>query len=287
MDDHLEAIKESLAHRYQQLEESKRLGLPLSATRRFFEIEGLDLGGLLALELFTTVIPIMLLGFGWASGFSTQLSFGDVLIRSLGLEGAKAEQVRSAFGTGASLRSTWTVLGLASFLVWGIPMASQVAKTFARAWRRERFPLVQEIWRGALWFVLFLGAQAATVAISRTHPHTVVDRLQNLVGLFPSFVLWATTPWVLVRKGSAGWRHLAWCGLVGVILDALLIRWMTRLLLPALLGGWTGFGPIGVAMTLMTWCTVAAALCVATACIGAVLWERRAPADVVVGSQKG
>jgi len=287
MDEHLEAIKESLAHRYQQLEETRRLGLPLAATRRFFEIEGLDLAALLALELFTTVIPIILLGFGWASGFSTRLSFGDVLIHSLGLEGAKAEQVRSAFGTGASLRSTWTVFGLASFLVWGIPMAVQVAKTFAQAWRRERFPLIQEIWRGAVWFALFLGTQAATVALSRTHPHTIVDRLQNLAGLVPSFFLWAATPWVLVRNGSNGWRHLAWCGLAGVVLDALLIRWMTRLLLPALLGGWTGFGPIGVAMTLMTWCTVAAAMCVATGCIGAVLWERNAPADVVVSSQRG
>jgi len=58
-----------------------------------------------------------------------------------------------------------------------------------------------------------------------------------------------------------------------------------RVLLPMLLSGWEGFGPIGAAMALMTWCTVVAALWVITACLGAVLWERNAPADVVIASQ--
>jgi hypothetical protein len=36
----------------------------------------------------------------------------------------------------------------------------------------------------------------------------------------------------------------------------------------------------------MTWCTVVAALWVITACLGAVLWERSAPAELVVASQR-
>jgi uncharacterized BrkB/YihY/UPF0761 family membrane protein len=285
MEEHLESLKETLTTSYEQLEARRKLGVPLAATRRFFEIEGLDLGGLLALELFTTVIPLILIGFGWASDFSSRLSFGDLLIRQLQLTGSAAKQVRDAFGSGASLRSTWTVLGLASFLVWGIPMSSQVAKTFARAWRRERYPFFHEVWRGAVWFALFLGSQAATVAVSPGRVHGVGDVLLNLVGLIPQFLLWFATPAILVRNGANAWRQLAWCGLTGVLLDTVLIRLATRLLLPALLQGWVGFGPIGVAMTLMTWCTVAAALWVITACIGAVMWERTAPVAVVVSSQ--
>ncbi|MEQ1701824.1 MAG: hypothetical protein ABMA25_17075 [Ilumatobacteraceae bacterium] len=281
----LDALKETLATRVEQLEDSRRLGLPVSATRRFFEIEGLDLGGLLALELFTTVIPLILIGFGWFSDFSSQLSFGDLLIRQLELHGDGAEQVRGLFGTGASLKSTWTVVGLASFLVWGIPMASQVAKTFARAWRRERFGFFEEVWRGAVWFVLFLVAQVATVAISAIHLDNVPGILFKALGLLPSFILWFATPAMLVRHGATGWKHLAWCGVAGVVLDAVLIRFITRILLPALLSGWEGFGPIGAAMTLMTWCTVVAALWVITACLGAVLWERSAPAELVVSTQ--
>jgi hypothetical protein len=278
-------LKGGIAHRYERLEDSRRLGVPLLSTRRFFEIEGLDLGGLLALELFTTVIPLALIGFSWASNFSSTFSFGDLLIRQLELSGPTAEQVRSLFGTTASLRSTWTFLGLASFLFWGIPMSSQVAKTFARAFRRERFPFWTEVWRGAAWFVLFLVAQIATVAISTGHPGTIGLVVMNLIGLLPSFLLWSVTPLVLVRNGGAGWKHLAWCGLAGVLLDAVGIRMITRVLLPALLQGWVDFGPIGSAMGIMTWCTVVAALWVATACLSAVLWERNAPAQVVVTMQ--
>lgn len=281
----LDALKETLTTRMEHLEASRRLGLPVSASRRFFEIEGLDLGGLLALELFTTVIPLILIGFGWFSDFSSQLSFGDLLIRQLELKGDGASQVRGLFGTGASLKSTWTVVGLASFLVWGIPMASQVAKMFARAWRRERFGFFEEVWRGAIWFVLFLTTQVATVAVSTIRVDHVPGIVFNLLGLLPSFILWFATPMILVRNGSIGWKHLAWCGLAGVVIDAMLIRLVTRILLPALLSGWEGFGPIGAAMTLMTWCTVVAALWVITACLGAVLWERNAPADLVLSTQ--
>ena len=146
----IEALKETVVSHVEQLEASRRLGVPVATTRRFFEIEGLDLGGLLALELFTTVIPLILIGFGWFSGFSNSLSFGDLLIRQLEpasglierlpiyrtwsrpscvinlsrggpleLQGDGSSQVRGLFGTTASLKSTWTVVGLASFLVWG------------------------------------------------------------------------------------------------------------------------------------------------------------------------
>jgi len=259
--------------------------VPKATTRRFFEIDGLDLGGLLAVELFTTVIPLILIGFGWASNFSTQLSFGDLLIKLFGLSGEEAQLVRDTFGTGASLKSTWTVVGLGSFLIWGIPMSWQVAKTWAAAWRRERFPLVHETWRGALWFALFLGTQAAAVRISVGHVHGIADIALNLLGLLPSFVLWSFTPVLLIRNGWVGWRHLMWCGLAGVLIDAVLARIVTRVLIPLLLKGWVGFGPIGFAMTLMTWCGVIAVMWVATACLAAVLWERRAPEQLVIGAQ--
>lgn len=283
----LDALKETVSGRVEQLEASRRLGVPVAATRRFFEIEGLDLGGLLALELFTTVIPLILIGFGWFSHFSSTLSFGDLVIRQLELHGEGASQVRGLFGTSASLRSTWTVVGLASFLFWGIPMSSQVAKTFGRAWRRDRFPFAQEVLRGSIWFFLFLTSQVATIAIGTVHIAGVPHVIFNVLALVPSFVLWSATPAILVRDGSNGWRHLMWCGLAGVVLDAVLIRVITRVLLPMLLGGWEGFGPIGAAMALMTWCTVVAALWVITACVGAVVWERSAPAELVVASQHG
>ena len=133
MEEHLENLKEQVTARYEHLEESKRVGLLVHATKRLFEVEGLDLAGLLALELFTTIIPLILLGYSWASHFDANLSFGDWMIKWMELKGESAVQVRNLFGTSANLKSTWTVIGIAGFLFWGIPMR--------RRWpRRTRVP---------------------------------------------------------------------------------------------------------------------------------------------------
>ncbi len=281
----LDHLKEQLATRYERLEESNRLGMFVGATKRFFEIEGLDLGGLLALELFTTIIPLVLIGFSWASDFNASLSFGDFMIRWMDLKGDSATTVRDLFGTSASLKSTWTFLGLAGFLFWGIPMSAQVAKTFARAFRRERWSFATEVWRGSLWFVVLLVTQILTVAATTGHAHSFTTIFWNLVGVIPSFILWSVSPLILVRNGTNGWKHMVWCGVVGVVLDVVGVRITLRWVFPQLLRGWVGFGPIGVAMALMTTCTIIAALWVVTACLGAVLWERNAPADMVIASQ--
>ena len=282
MDDRLEHLKESVAGRYERLEESKQLG-PLVATgKRFFQIEGLDLAGLLALELFTTIIPLVLLGYSFASDFNENLSFADFMIKWMDLHGDSAAAVQGLFGDAGDLRSTWTFLGIAGFLFWGIPMSAQVAKTFARAFQRERWSFGTEVWRGCIWFAVLLASQILTVMLTRGIGWTGP---LNVLAWIPSFILWSVSPLILVRNGTVGWRHMAWCGLAGLALDLFGVRVTLRWVFPKLLEGWTSFGPIGVAMALMTTCTVIATLWVVTACLGAVLWERNAPSDTVVQSQ--
>ncbi len=283
---HISELQDQLTQHTARLEARRGVGMPIAVSRRFFEIGGLDLGGLLALELFTTVVPIMLIGWSYATDFSSKLSFGDSLIRQLDLSGERAELVRSAFTSGDELRSTWTVFGLASFLLWGIPMSAVVARLFATAWQRPRFAFWSGVWRGSFWFALFLGSQVATVSINAGPVHGPLDAIRKVLAFAPSFVFWAVTPAILVRDGGAGRRYLLWCGLAGTIIDTLLLRIATRIALPLLLGGWVPFGPIGVAMALMTWCTVVAACWVVTACVTAVVWERCAPTAVVIGAQR-
>ena len=282
MDDRLEHLKEHAAARYERLEESNKLG-PLVATgKRFFSIEGLDLAGLLALELFTTVIPLVLLGYSWASDFNENLSFADFMIKWMDLRGDSASAVQGLFGDSGDLKSTWTFLGIAGFLFWGIPMSAQVAKTYARAFQRERWPFWTEVWRGAAWFAVLLLSQILTVVATRGLNWRGPT---NVLAWIPSFVLWSVSPLILVRNGKNGWKHMAWCGLAGLALDLFGVRITLRWVFPQLLAGWTSFGPIGVAMAMMTTCTVIATLWVVTAALSAVLWERNAPADLVVESQ--
>lgn len=268
------------------MEQGRRTGLFVAVGKRFGEIDGGVYGGLVAIELFTTVLPLIILGFGYFSGFASNASVGNLFVHQLGLTGASAHTVRAAFGSSKALQSSWTVIGVAGWLVWGIPMAITVAGMFAKAWRREQFTVLQRLGRGIVWFVLYLimlvVRERISFGISR-EPGPQVGLY--LVSLIPVWLFWTVTPVLLVRDGSRGKKFLAQAGLAGLVIDGVLLGLGTRLFFPSLLTGWTIFGPIGVAMALMTWCGVIGFGWVITACFSAVVWERSAPISVVIAAE--
>ena len=67
--------------RVARLEQGRRIGLFVAVTRRFVEIDGLTFGALLSIELLTTVLPLLLLSFGYFSNFAGNASLGDVVVR--------------------------------------------------------------------------------------------------------------------------------------------------------------------------------------------------------------
>lgn len=278
--------REDVRTRLQRLAATRRLSFAAAVRARFSEIDGGNQAVLVSVQLFTVVIPLMILGFGYFEGFATNASPGIVWIRELGLVEPAAGQVREAFGDSAGLRSLWSALGLTAFLIWGIPMAITVAGMFAKAWRREQFGKVQKVLRGAAWFTLYLGMLVLRERIAYGTEHGgLTQALLFVVALIPVWVFWSLTPAVLVRDGGRGLRYLALAGLAGVVIDGILIPLGGRLLFPPVITGWNSFGPIGIAMALFTWCGVLGAGWAITACTGAVLWERLAPAETVVDAQ--
>lgn len=165
-------------------------------------------------------------------------------------------------------------------------MSITIAGIFAKAWRREQFGLAERLLRGATWFVLYLTMITLRERIAWAGDHTSVTRaLLFVVALLPVWIFWSLTPFLLVRDGGRGWRYLVLAGLAGVVIDGAVLPLAARIVFPPLLGGWDGFGPMGVAMAMMTWCGVIGIGWVVTACVGAVLWERTAPTDTVIESQ--
>ena len=281
-----EDVRQRREERYRRLAEARKKRPTAAILARFNEIDGGTQSGLVSIELFTTVIPLIILGFGYFSGFAKDASPGILLIRELGLQDPLSGRVREAFGTASGLRSSWTIIGVAGFLVWGIPMSITIAGIFARAWRREQFGLSQRLLRGATWFVLYLTMIGfrERIAFAGDHPGGM-RVLLFVAALVPVWVFWSLSPVLLVRDGGRGWKYLALAGLAGVVIDGAIIPLAARVIFPPLLRGWDGFGPIGVAMTLMTWCGVVGFGWVVTACVGAVLWERTAPPETVIESQ--
>jgi hypothetical protein len=275
-----------LADRYERLSRSRKVAPLAAVATRFFEIDGLTQGGLLAIELFTTIIPLMLIGFSYFTGFSENASVGNLFVRQLGIGHPLDDTVRSAFGTASGLESTWTVFGLMAFLVWGIPMSITVAAMFARAWRREQFTIGQRLVRGVVWFFLYLAMMVVRERVGFAGNHEAGIRILFLIAsVLPVWLFWSLSPVLLVRDGGRAFKALMFAGLAGVIIDGVTLPIVSKMAFPALLKGWTGFGPIGVALTLMTWCGVLGIGWVVTACTGAVIWERRAPADTVIATQ--
>ena len=281
-----EQMRRRLEERYRRLEDARRKRPATAILARFNEIDGGTQSGLVSIELFTTVIPLIILGFSYFSGFAKDASPGVLLIRELGLQHPLSDRVREAFGNSSGLRSSWTFIGVAGFLVWGIPMSITIAGIFAKAWRREQFGLGQRLLRGATWFVLYLTmiGLRERIAFGGDHTHTM-RVLLFAAALVPVYIFWSLAPVLLVRDGGRGLKYLALAGLAGVVIDGTIIPLAARVIFPPLLRGWDGFGPIGVAMTLMMWCGVIGTGWVVTACVGAVLWERTAPSDTVIESE--
>jgi hypothetical protein len=272
--------------RLELLEQSRRKAPLAAVVERFLEIDGATQSGLVSLQLYTTVIPLIIIGFGYLSGFAANASVGDLLIRQFGLLPPLDDRVREAFGPASAFQSRWTFVGVAGFLMMGIPMSIKVAGMFARAWRRQQFGMAEKLARGAIWFALYLGTMTARERIGFGGQHSAGTHVALLVvALIPQWAFWSLTPALLVRDGGRGWRYLLLAGSAGVVIDGIILEFAARAAFPTLLEGWTGFGPMGVAMMLMTWCGVAASAWVIIACLGAILWERSAPARIVVEFQ--
>jgi len=254
-----------------------RLAAPFVAVvERFVEIDGATQGGVMSIQFFTTVIPLIIIGFAHFSGFAAHASVGDLFIHTLGLQPPFDDRVRDAFGDSSGIKSVWTFFGVATFLVWGIPMSINVASIFGQAWRRPPFGTAEKLTRGAVWFLLFLETMSVHGRIGFAGQHGAGVRAMLLVvGFVPVWIFWALTPVLLVRDVGRGWRTLLLVGLAGALIDGVLFA-VIRVGFPILLEGWTGFGPIGVAMTLMTWCGVLATGWVVIACTGAIVSERHA-----------
>lgn len=276
-----------LVDRYRQLAETRRLRPLAAIAARFTEIEGSTLGAMVSVQLFTTVIPLMIMGFSYLRGFADNVSPGTLVIRELGLVRPASDHVRAAFGDSAALKSSWTFLGVAGFLVWGIPMGIMIAGIFAKAWRREQFGLGARLWRGVAWFALYLVMIGLRdrIAFGGDH-HAGMRIVRFMLSLLPVWIFWSLTPALLVRDGGRGRNYLMLAGLAGILIDGIVLPLGSRLLFPPVLHGWEELGPIGVAMALLTWCGAVGTGWVITACVGAVLWERNAPTDTVLLAER-
>src|SRR5262245_48445286 len=201
-----EDARRRLEERYRRLADARKKRPTAAVAARFIEIDGATLGALVSIQLFTTVIPLIIIGFDYFSGFAENASPGTLFIREVGLVSPLTERVRAAFGDSSAFRSSWTFIGVAGFLVWVIPMSITIAGIFAKAWRREQFGLGQRLLRGATWFILYLTTIALRELIGLDGDDTggAIRPVVFVAALVPVWIFWSLTPALLVRNGGRG-----------------------------------------------------------------------------------
>jgi hypothetical protein len=260
--------------RLEDLQERRWAKPPVAIARRFFTVQGLDLGALIALELFTTVMPLVLIGYARAKRFSADVFVGSLFADMVGADGRAAARIHREFGRASGIEQVWNPIGLASFLVWGIPMSLTVGRMFAGAWQRPQYSALQRIWRGGAWFLLYLLTAFVNEELLLISHSALAQPPLFLGAIIVSTCFWGLTPTILVPGVRPSWRLLIDAGLPGAIVNVLVLRGAVRIVFPLLLSGWDGFGPVGVALTIMTWCGSLGVVWVVVACAGAVITER-------------
>ena len=246
----------------------------VAIARRFVEISGLDLGCFIAVELFTTILPILLIGYGRLNNFSHDVSIGQLFVDMVGANGRDAARILREFGKASGIEHTWTLFGLASFLVWGIPMSLTVCRMYAAAWQRPQHSALQRLWRGVVWFVVYLLVAGINENLLHAAHHPLLRVVFFAMAVGVSTLLWGITPALLVPSVRLSKRLILEAGLIGALVHIVILRFVVRAVFPLLLSGWDGFGPVGVALTIMTWCGSLGIVWVAVACAGAVISER-------------
>ena len=71
-------VRARVEERYRRLAASRKLRLATATMARFREIDGSTQGILVSVQLFTTVIPLMILGFSYVENFATSASAGTI-----------------------------------------------------------------------------------------------------------------------------------------------------------------------------------------------------------------
>ena len=145
------------ARRYQsKLEQRPRVAFALASFRRFNKIEGKHLALVIALNLFVSVIPLIIIGYAFIEAFNPHRDVGTLIVGDLHLTGSTAQIVKDTFSNASSGKSVALSISLISLVITGLDVSATAQIAYARAFEMTPLRGVQKYLRGAAWLVLLL-----------------------------------------------------------------------------------------------------------------------------------
>jgi membrane protein len=249
---------------------ASRLGsLARACLDRLVEIQFVDRSVALGSLAFTAIVPLLVIASAFLPGTE---GLSSELIDRFHLRGDTADLVREVFAQPDAVRQSVSWLGVLLLVVAALSFTRALQRIYEHAWRLEVRGLAGTraglIWIGGVvvWSTLFAAARDWLLGL--TGP---IGSLTIL--LAGNAALWLWSPWILLA-GRVDWRALVPTALLtSVAMTAISVG--SVIYMPEAIGrAATHYGPIGIAIALVSWLVGIGFALTVCAGVGAVLSEQ-------------
>lgn len=253
------------------------LGRAMQVQRRFAELNGNNIAAAVALQVFLSIFPLLLVAAA-VVGFLQSGSSADVaqrLVNNFGLEGTAAETLKEAVGTATESRKASSVLGLLTLAWSALGVTSALQYAYNQSWQTNGRGLKDKA-VGAVWLVgasfLFVGSAAITTLLHWLPAGLGI--VATLTSILVTFGLWLFTGKVLPNV-DVSWRDLVPGAIVGVIgLELLKIAgavWVPK----AVESSSSLYGTVGIVFAVLAWVLLVGRLVVYCAIVNVITYEAK------------
>lgn len=252
------------------------IGAVLRVQDRFGEIHGDALASGVALQVFLSLIPLLLVSIavvGFVAGDDPTFTADVVEFLGLPPDGPGAEALADAVVSATESRQAATVVGVVGLLWRGLAVVVAVQRAIDKAWQTTTEGLKDRA-RAALWLLGAGAIFAASFGLGTVvnflpaflTPLSIVLALVVNLGLF----LWTFQE---LGRLPVGWRAL----LPGAALCAVgfeVLKLLGTVLLPRLIASSSAlYGSLGIVVALLAWLAFLGRLLVYGAVVNVLRWE--------------
>lgn len=252
------------------------IGPLLRIQDRFGEVQGDPLANGIALQIFLSLIPLLLVAIavvGFIAGGDATFT-GDVIeVLGLPAEGDAAEALRTTIENAEESRRAASIIGVLGLLWRGLAVVAAIQRAIDNVWqtRSEGF---KDKARAVLWLlgaaVIFVASFAVTTVLNFLPgflaPASILIGLAVNLGLF----LWTYSE---LGRLPVGWRAL----LPGALICAVgfeVLKVVGAIYVPKLVANSSAlYGSLGVVIALLAWLAFFGRLLVYGAVVNVLRWE--------------
>lgn len=259
-----------------KLETKPVIGTLLRIQDRFGEVQGDPLANGVALQIFLSLIPLLLVAIaivGFIAG--GDVTFAGDVIDFLGLpaDGEAARTLRTTIENAEESRRAASIIGVLGLLWRGLAVVAAVQRAIDNVWQTRSEGLKDKL-RAVLWLVgaglIFVSSFAVTTVLNFLPgflaPLSIVVGLAVNLGLY----LWTFSE---LGRLPVGWRAL----LPGAVVCAVgfeILKLVGTLYVPRLVAGSSAlYGSLGIVIAILAWLAFFGRLLVYGAVINVLRWE--------------